>query len=47
LRTHPEDLRRYAEVKEKAAQEANENTETYQSLKDDVIKEIIAKLDLA
>jgi GrpB-like predicted nucleotidyltransferase (UPF0157 family) len=44
LRTHPEDLRRYAEIKKKAAQEANENTEKYKSMKDDVVKEIIAKL---
>ncbi len=43
LRTHPDDLKRYAEVKQLAAQEANENTEKYKSIKEDLIKEIIAK----
>ncbi len=43
LRTHSEDLERYAKVKQQAAQEANENTEKYKSIKEDLIKELIAK----
>lgn len=43
LRIHPEDLKRYAEVKQQAAKEANENTEKYKKIKEDTVKEIIAK----
>ena len=43
LRTHPKDLTRYSEVKKKAAQEANESTEKYKSIKDSVLKEILNK----
>lgn len=43
LRTHPDDLNRYAVMKQKAAEEANENTEMYMKLKSDVIKEILIK----
>lgn len=43
LKTHPEDLNRYAEVKRKAAEEANENTEIYKSNKEAVLKEILNK----
>lgn len=43
LRTHLEDLNSYAEIKRKAALEANENTEKYKSIKDSVLKEIINK----
>lgn len=43
LRTHPEDLKRYAEIKQQAAKEVNENTEKYRKIKEDTLKEIIAK----
>jgi GrpB-like predicted nucleotidyltransferase (UPF0157 family) len=43
LRTHPEDLRRYAEIKKMAAQQAHEKTEKYKSIKDDIVKDIVAK----
>ncbi len=43
LITHPEVLNRYSEVKSKAAQEANENTDKYKSIKGTVLKEIIQK----
>ena len=43
LRTHPEDLNRYAEAKNKAAQEANENTAKYKKLKENIMQEIIHK----
>ncbi len=43
LRTHPEDLKRYAETKQHAAKEADENTEKYKKIKEDTVKEIIAK----
>ncbi len=43
LRNHPEDLNKYAEIKKKAAQEANENIEKYKSMKESVLKTIIAK----
>jgi GrpB-like predicted nucleotidyltransferase (UPF0157 family) len=43
LRAHPEDLEKYAEIKKQAAQEANENTDKYKSIKEGIIKEIIRK----
>lgn len=43
LRTHPEDLKKYAEVKQQAAQKANENSEIYKKIKEATIKKIIAK----
>jgi len=43
LRTHAEDLKRYAEIKQKAAEKANENTEKYKNTKETILKEIIAK----
>ena len=43
LKTHPEDLEKYAKVKQQAAQEANEKTEKYKSIKEDIVKEITAK----
>lgn len=43
LRTHPEELNRYSEVKQKAASEANEETDKYKSIKEAVLKEITIK----
>lgn len=43
LRTHPEDLNRYAQIKKKAAKESNEDYEIYKNIKSDVLQEIIRK----
>lgn len=43
LRTHPEDLNKYTEIKKRAAKEANENTEIYKAIKESVLKEILNK----
>lgn len=43
LRTHQDDLNRYAKAKKKAAQEANEDTETYMSIKESILREILTK----
>lgn len=43
LRTHPEDLEKYAHIKQQAANTANENKEAYMKLKEDVIREILKK----
>src|SRR3989338_13326 len=40
---HPEDLKRYAQIKQKAAIEASEDRETYLAIKQPVIDEIIKK----
>lgn len=43
LRTHPADLEKYAEVKQKATLEADEDTETYMRIKESILKEILNK----
>ncbi len=43
LRTHSKDLKRYAKIKQQAVQKANQSTEKYKNIKEDLIKEIIAK----
>lgn len=43
LKTHSEDLNKYADIKKKAAQEANESTDKYKNIKESVLKEIINK----
>ena len=43
LRIHPEDLKRYANIKKRAAEEANEDPEEYTKIKETTVKEIIAK----
>ncbi len=43
LKTHPDDLRKYAKFKMRAAQEANQDAETYLSIKEPVIKRILSK----
>ena len=43
LRSHPEDLKRYAEIKKKAAVEANNDKDKYMKIKKPVIQEILAK----
>lgn len=43
LRAHPEDLEKYAQIKQQASNAANEDKETYMRLKADVIREILKK----
>lgn len=43
LREHPEDVERYVEVKKKAANEANQDKDTYMRIKTPVIQEILEK----
>lgn len=43
LRTHPEDLVKYAQIKQQAANAANEDKETYMRLKEGMIREILKK----
>lgn len=43
LINHPKDLKRYAEVKQKAALEAHENRDIYLAIKQPIIDEIILK----
>ncbi len=43
LRTHPQDLQKYADIKMRAAEEANENKEVYMGIKSPVMEEIIEK----
>ena len=43
LSTHPEDLRRYEEIKRKAADEADESSEKYGSIKESILREILGK----
>ncbi len=43
LRNHPEDVERYAEVKQRAAEMANEDKHAYMSIKSPVIQEILDK----
>jgi GrpB-like predicted nucleotidyltransferase (UPF0157 family) len=44
LRTHPEEAKKYAELKEKAANESKEVGEKYRMLKDPMIRKILTKL---
>jgi len=44
LRTHPDEAKKYAQLKEKAAVESNEVGEKYRQLKDPLIKQILAHL---
>lgn len=43
LNTHPEDFKKYAEVKKLAAAAANENREIYLKIKGPILEEIITK----
>jgi GrpB-like predicted nucleotidyltransferase (UPF0157 family) len=43
LRSHPEEAKKYGELKEKAANESNEVGEKYRMLKDPLIREILEK----
>ncbi len=43
LRNHPQEAKKYAEVKMKAAQVANEDKDTYMAIKEPVIQEILRK----
>lgn len=43
LKTHPEDLEKYAQIKKQAANAANEDKDTYMRLKEGFIKEILKK----
>lgn len=43
LRTHPEDMKKYDEIKKEAAQKATEDKETYMAIKQPVIDEILTK----
>lgn len=43
LKTHPEDFKRYVEVKKKAVEIANQDQEIYMKTKEPLIKEIIQK----
>jgi GrpB-like predicted nucleotidyltransferase (UPF0157 family) len=43
LRSHPEEAKKYGELKEKAASESNEVGEKYRMLKDPLIREILEK----
>lgn len=43
LRQHPEEARRYAQIKRKAARESNQTKEEYMAIKEPVIKEILEK----
>jgi GrpB-like predicted nucleotidyltransferase (UPF0157 family) len=46
LRSHPEDLNKYAEIKVKAAAEANNDKDAYMKIKEPFIQEILAKLKI-
>jgi GrpB-like predicted nucleotidyltransferase (UPF0157 family) len=43
LRSHPEEAKKYGELKEKAASESNEVGEKYRMLKDPMIRQILGK----
>jgi GrpB-like predicted nucleotidyltransferase (UPF0157 family) len=43
LRSHPEEAKKYGELKEKAADESNEVGEKYRMLKDPMIRQILGK----
>lgn len=43
LRSHPDDLKKYAEIKVKAAAEANDDKDAYMKIKEPFIQEILAK----
>ena len=43
LRAHPEDLEKYAQIKQQAANAANEDKETYMRIKESFIQEILRK----
>jgi len=43
LRQHPADVEKYAQVKIKAANDANENKDAYMAIKEPAIKEILKK----
>lgn len=44
LRSHPEEAKKYAKLKERAAAESNEVGEKYRQLKDPLIKQMLAHL---
>jgi GrpB-like predicted nucleotidyltransferase (UPF0157 family) len=44
LRNHPDELQQYAQIKIYAAQESNQDKETYMRIKEPVILEILAKV---
>lgn len=43
LRTHPEELKKYAAIKRQAAKQANQSKEAYMAIKTPVIQEILTK----
>ncbi len=43
LRKHPEEAKRYAEVKKKAARESDQTKEKYMSIKEPIIKDLLKK----
>jgi GrpB-like predicted nucleotidyltransferase (UPF0157 family) len=43
LRTHPEDMNKYAKTKKSAAEKANQSKEEYMRLKEPIIQEILKK----
>ncbi len=43
LRTHPQDVKEYAEIKKKAATEANEDKDAYMTIKSPMMQEILQK----
>ncbi len=43
LRTHPDDLKSYEEIKKQAAEEANEETEKYKNIKEELLNQILNK----
>lgn len=43
LRTHPDDLTKYAKIKQKAAEKADEDKDKYMNIKEGVIKGILKK----
>jgi GrpB-like predicted nucleotidyltransferase (UPF0157 family) len=47
LRTHPKDLEEYADIKQKAAAEANQSKEEYMRIKKPVIERILAKTNVS
>lgn len=43
LRKNPQDLRKYAEVKKKAAEQSNQDKDTYMAIKNPIMEEILEK----
>lgn len=43
LRKHPDDVKKYSIIKQKAAKQANQSKERYMSIKESIIQKILAK----